>query len=127
MADIFSKVMISFMQKVKEDSPFSSERYLIPEWISCHDVACRLFLLAVNTVMALAFCVVQKPVYRSLILLEMMLRLGHFAMHGVRWLKRYFAVPSGADAGYSTLSRAGRWHFYHLPSISNQQGQIIMG
>lgn len=127
MADVFSKVMIRFMQTVKEDSPFRSGRNFIPEWISCHDVACKIFLLGFNTVLALAFYVVQKPVNRGLILLKAVLRLGHFAVHGAHWLNRYFAIPSGEDAGYSTLSRPCRWHFAHQLSFSSQQGQIVMG
>lgn len=120
MAGIFRKVMIRFMHKVQEDFLFSSVGDFLSGWIFCDDVACKLFLLTFNTVLALILYVLQKPVNNGMILFRALLRLGHIAMRGVRRQNCSCHLTSGSHARYLSLSRPGRWAFDHPLSFSYQ-------
>jgi hypothetical protein len=112
MAGIFRKVMIRFMHKVQED--------FLSGLIFCNNVACRLFLLAINAVLALIFYVLQKPVNNGMILIRALLRLGHIAMRGVCRQNCSCHLPSGSHARYLSLTRPGRRAFDHPLSFSYQ-------
>ena len=127
MAIKIKNVMISFMHRVKEDFPVSYKNHSLAGWKSFHDVAGRLLIMVIRTVVELTLNILLKPVNRSQMLFAAISKLLHILLDLIRWLDRYVAFSPGGDTGSSAIAPRDHRHWNHLQPFPCQQPQIIMG